>query len=283
MSSALAGLSASAGDDPQALLTALIDGVGRALPAGVAKNVLEIERSRSLGDRLAGRPGDISSIKLSREGESMSLRVEKGDRLVGEAQRVAGGVVISRRTLPLGDWLAVFAGEIGAIAGDAAGDAANAARALAALGVRPAGSDVVVSEADVSGGLQGLASRILGRVPDEAGAIVARTADLLRDTLPRVEGDGEAEVLVRRTATVYLPDTLRAYLALPASWADSHVLSNGMTAAQALVTQLEALETAARKMRDAAVEQDATQLLVNGRFLQDRFATSSLDLPPAGA
>jgi hypothetical protein len=31
-------------------------------------------------------------------------------------------------------------------------------------------------------------------------------------------------------------------------------------------------------MRDSAVEQDASALLVNGRFLSDRFATSSLDL-----
>lgn len=282
MTSGLDGLSATAADDPQALLAALVDGVGRALPASIASSVWEVERTRSLGDRLAGRPGTIAQVTLTRDGESMTLKLDNHDRLVGEARRVAGGVVISRRTLALGEWLSVFAGEVGAIAADAAGDAANAARALVALGVQPAGTDVVVTEADIDGGLQALPSRLLGRIPEEARAIVVRTTELLRETLPRVVGGGETEVLVERTATVYLPDTLRAYLALPATWADQHVLANGLTAAQALVGQLEALETATRRMHDAAVEQDARELLVNGQFLADRFARPSLELPPAG-
>ena len=83
---------------------------------------------------------------------------------------------------------------------------------------------------------------------------------------------------MRRTAMVYLPDTLRAYLSLPADWAVEHVFPDGTTPAQALVAQLEALERAAKRMRDAAVEHDASALLINGRFLADRFASSRLDL-----
>jgi hypothetical protein len=276
------GLGASARDDPRALLEALVDGVGRALPAGVARQTLEVERTRTLGDRLAGRPGAVSLVRIRRDDESMTLRLERDGTLLGEVARIVRGIVISRRTLSLGDWLSLFAGEVGAIAADAAGDAANAARALSALGVRPVGSDVVVEEADVARGLVALPPRIRGRVPADAVDRVTRIAALLGETLPRVEGSGEPEILVRRTATVYLPYTLRAYLALPADWAESHVLSNGMTAAEALLAQLDALELAARRMRDASVEQDATGLLVNGRFLADRFAASSLDLPPAG-
>jgi hypothetical protein len=32
-------------------------------------------------------------------------------------------------------------------------------------------------------------------------------------------------------------------------------------------------------MRDAALQQDATALLLNGRFLAERFASTRLDLP----
>jgi hypothetical protein len=116
-------------------------------------------------------------------------------------------------------------------------------------------------------------------VPDEAVAQVGRIGDLLIDALPRVAGQGEPEVVVRRTATVYLPDTLRAYLSLPADWAADHVFPDGSTASGALVGQLSELERAARRMRDAAIEQDASALLVNGRFLADRFGASRLDLP----
>ncbi|HEY2557582.1 MAG TPA: hypothetical protein VGI08_10780, partial [Diaminobutyricibacter sp.] len=123
-----------------------------------------------------------------------------------------------------------------------------------------------------------LPARLGSRVPSEAIAAVGRIGGLLADTLPRVAGQGEAEVIVRRTATVYLPDTLRAYLSLPADWAVEHVFPDGSTPAQALVSQLGALETAAKKMRDAAVDHDASALLINGRFLADRFAASRLDL-----
>lgn len=264
-------------DDPQALLESLVQGATRALPAGIAPSVLDVERARSLKDRLSGGAGQISSLKLTSPKDALTLRFE-GKRLVGESAYVSGGVIISRKTLALGDWLTAFAGEIAAIAADAAGDAASAATALQVLGVQPAGSDVTVDEADVATGLQILPSRIEGRVPPAAVEVVARIAALLRDTLPRVAGEGDTEIVVRRTATVYLPDTIRAYVALPADWARSHRFADGSTAADILVAQLSTLEEATAKMRDAAIEQDATALLVNGRFLSDRFATSSLEL-----
>ena len=87
--------------------------------------------------------------------------------------------------------------------------------------------------------------------------------------LPRATGDSAA--LLTRTATVYLPDTLRAFAALPADWARTGMLRDGSTAADALRGQLTALEEAATRMRDAAVEDDADALLLNGLFLEERF------------
>lgn len=274
----LAGV-ALADADPQSFLDGLVESVGRALPATLAGSVLTVERTRSLGDRLAGRPGTIAGLRLVGASETMSLAYRPGPRWSAESARVSGGVIISRRALALGEWLTVFAGRIAAIAADAAGDSAASARALQTLGIQPAAADIRVGEATLEADLHALGSRVDDRVPLEAAALVRRISELLLDTLPRVAGSGEPDIIVRRTATAYLPDTLRAYLSLPADWAVDHVFPDGTTPAGALVAQLSALESAASRMRESAVEQDASALLVNGRFLSDRFATSSLDLP----
>jgi hypothetical protein len=269
---------ASADLDPQAFLTGLVEGVTRALGDARAAAVLEVERDRSFGDRLAGRPGTITTLRLAGPGERLSLGYARGPRWSPEIARVSGGVVISRQTVPLAVWLSSFAGRVAAIAADASGESVAAARALQTMGITPAGSDVQVLDADIAGGLNSIAARVDGRIPPDAVTAVDRIAKLLADTLPRVAGSGESEVIVRRAATIYLPDTLRAYLALPSDWSATHVFADGTTPAQALSSQLATLESAVARMRDSAVEQDASALLVNGRFLSERFATSSLDL-----
>jgi hypothetical protein len=264
--------------DPPSFLTGLVESLGKALPDAIASGVLIVERDRSLGDRLAGRPGTVTGIRLEAAGEALTLRYSSGPRWIPELARVSGGVTISRRSLPLGDWLTTFAGRVAAVAADLAGDAAASARALQDLGIQPAGNDIQVSEVNLIGDLRSLPGRLGGRVPDQAVATVAAIAELLADTLPRVEGGGEAEIIVRRTATIYLPDTIRAYLSLPADWVSRHVFPDGMTPEQSFVAQLSTIEAAASRMHESAVEQDASALLTNGRFLSGRFATSSLDL-----
>jgi hypothetical protein len=262
--------------DPRTLLDALATAAARALPASVVDTVLTVERHRSLADRMAGRPGTVRSLRLTGVEETLTLAVDDG-RLTTEAARVSGGVTIARRQPPVGQWLALFAGEVAAVAADAAGDAAEVAASLGRLGVRTA-DPFRVQEADVVGGLAALTATAQSRLPKDAAATVGRIAAMLTDALPRVAGSGEPEVVVRRTATSYLPDTLRAFTALPEDWAATHRLANGSTPAEALHAQLAALEAAATRMRDAAVGRDATEVLVNGRFLDDRFRASSLDL-----
>ncbi|WP_374010098.1 hypothetical protein [Leifsonia sp. LS-T14] len=275
----LDGLSrAGSGSDPQSLLRELVDSVTRSLPADVAARALVVERTRSLSDRLAHRPGAITRIRLSGHAESLSLRYEPGPRWTAEVEQHYGTVSLSNRTIALGHWLTAFAQLVAALAVHAAEDAAASARALQTLGILPPGSDIHVDNDHLVRDLLTLAARVGRRVPDDAVAAIGRIGELLAETLPRVTGSGEPEVIVRVAATVYLPDTLRAYLALPAEWAAEHVLAGGLTPAQALIAQLEALESAARSMRDAAVEQDASALLINGRFLAARFAGSRLEL-----
>ncbi|MFF1633028.1 hypothetical protein [Leifsonia sp. NPDC058248] len=269
---------AGADSDPQSLLNELIDSVMRSLPGDVASSSLSVERRRSLADRMAHRPGAITRLRLAGQTEALSLQYEPGPRWTAEVEQIYGTVTLSSRTMTLGRWLTAFAQLVAALAADAAGDSADSARALQTLGILPPGSEIHLRDTNLAGDLLTLAARLGRRVPEAAVASVGRIGELLAETLPRVTGSGEPEVIVRVAATVYLPDTLRAYLALPAEWAAEHVLAGGLTPAQALISQLEALESAARKMRDAAVEQDASALLINGRFLADRFAGSRLDL-----
>ena len=268
-----------ADSDPQAFLGDLVDSVTRVLPPEIVERVLVVERRRSIIDRFAGREGAIARLRLIGETETLTLGYRPGPRWTPGWQHVYGGVVVSERAMTLGEWLTTFAGRVAVIAGDAAGDAAAASRALQTLGLQPAGSEVRVRDSLVDGDLRTLPARLGHRLPTEAVAAVARIADLLIDTLPRVAGQGEAEVLVRRTATTYLPDTLRTYLSLPPDWAAGHVFPDGTTPAQALLLQLGALEDATRRMRNAALEQNASALLVNGRFLAERFTSTGLDLP----
>ncbi|WP_157498353.1 hypothetical protein [Leifsonia sp. Leaf336] len=270
---------AQAAEDPQAFLLGLIERVRNALPPVFVERVLVVERRRTLSDRVSGRPGAITRISLLGRQETLTLGYEPGPHWAGEAELVYRGATVVSRPLSLGDWLTAFAERVAALESEVAGDAATSSLALQMLGLEPPGSEIRVREAKVDADLRTLPARLRRRLPAEAIAQVGRIGELLVDALDRVEGQGEPEVMVRRTATVYLPDTLRAYLVLPPDWAVRHVLPDGTTPAQTLVAQLGELEAAARRMRDAAAEHDASALLVNGRFLSQRFGLSRLDLP----
>ncbi|MGZ4651159.1 MAG: hypothetical protein ACXV3A_11565, partial [Kineosporiaceae bacterium] len=54
----------AAGADPLALLDGLAERLPTALPDAVADQVLEVERDRSMADRIAGRPGRVASLRL---------------------------------------------------------------------------------------------------------------------------------------------------------------------------------------------------------------------------
>ena len=251
-------------EEPGAFLDRLAAGARRASSAAV----VDLEVERSLGERLTGKPGRTVAIRLDGPDRRCTLTHARGG-WQGEIARVVGGIVIARETVALGPWLDAFAAEVAASAARATGDAAAARRAFAVLGLEQGPSAFTVDRDDVPRGLDALVSEARSRVPADAVETVTRIVALLQAALPRATGDAAA--LVARTATVYLPDTLRAFAALPADWARNGALRDGSTAADALRGQLTALEDAATRMRDAAVADDADALLLNGLFLEQRF------------
>ena len=99
----------------------LADTLGGALPPGM----VEIERRRSVGDRLAGRPGEPVGVRVHTPERQLELRQGRHGAVEAEVQHVVRDVVISRRPVGIDEWLATLASELIALArGDAAARAA---------------------------------------------------------------------------------------------------------------------------------------------------------------
>jgi hypothetical protein len=97
---------------------------GDALPDGM----VEVDADRSLGDRLAGRPGTPTALRITFPERRLELRAGKGWP-EAEVQQVVRGVVLSRRPVPVEEWVRTLAAELTTLA-----ERNSAARAaLAAL------------------------------------------------------------------------------------------------------------------------------------------------------
>jgi hypothetical protein len=128
--------------------------------------------------------------------------------------------------------------------------------------------------------------RLRGRVPDDVLAAVGRVHGQVREVLERRHalppGSHDAFV-VERTALDYLPTALESYLNLPRGYANRVPVSNGRTPRQVLLDQLALLESKLGEVIEAVAKGDTDRLLAHGRFLEDAFAPSELDVDRRGA
>lgn len=67
-------------------------------------NMVDVDRDRSLADRMAGRPGKVTAVRINFDDTSLQLQRGPGGRPQGLAVTSVGGVTISRKELPLSDW-----------------------------------------------------------------------------------------------------------------------------------------------------------------------------------
>ncbi|GAA3556692.1 hypothetical protein GCM10022197_09860 [Microlunatus spumicola] len=143
--------------------------------------------------------------------------------------------------------------------------------------------DRVPTEADLLAALDATDASVAdGAVPAPVASRVRRITRTVRETLPRVRnlGLGSAEAYaVTATATDYLPEALEAYTRLPRQWADSRPVEDGRTSLMLLVDTLDLLASTMDAIFDAAVRVDANALVVQGRFLQEKFGRTSSELP----
>jgi hypothetical protein len=89
--------------------------------------------------------------------------------------------------------------------------------------------------------------------------------------------DVYAVLSVRSAVTDYLPTTVKSFLAVDDELVDVPRAS-GRTPTQSLMEQLDALETSALGVLQAAQQQDVDALMTQGNFLRTKFSRSDLDL-----
>lgn len=136
--------------------------------------------------------------------------------------------------------------------------------------------------ADAVAAVDKLAAESQKRLPPDIATLVAEIASAVSEILPRLSARGVADATfadVRSTATTYLPDTLNAYLAVPAAYRNTAVIRDGKTARQIVVEQLTVLAGKMQEIAQNAVQDDAQALLANGRFLKDRFTSAPMFRP----
>jgi hypothetical protein len=79
------------------------------LAAALPEGMVLIERDPSLRDRLAGRPGSVTSIRLDFGELGLELRPRRGGEPSARAVRVVRNVVISTRDIGLDEWSRLLA------------------------------------------------------------------------------------------------------------------------------------------------------------------------------
>lgn len=263
-----------------------------------------VQRHTSLRDRLRAVAGPVTSVTVL--GPAATLRVStppgrptrrpglpvitvragevtvqlgrRRDEPITEVlHRAPGTVLAAGQRMEPERWLAMLVWQLRELATMRVADPLAVARTLIALGVPAVAGDIVVDRDDPAAGLQLLPEQLRGLLPPDLVDVVTRICWRLADAATRVTGAEHVHV-ISRTAGDYLPETLRAYLALPPEWAATQRMPDGRTALQVLRDQLGVLEAAIDRVMASAATADAQALLINERFLQDKFGTRSDEL-----
>ena len=91
----------------------LSSSIGDLLPEGR----VEVDRQRTMSDRVAGRPGTATAIRLHLGDKTLELVAHRG-RLVATIAQDVRGVTISRKEVPVSEWVQALAVYLAALAAD---------------------------------------------------------------------------------------------------------------------------------------------------------------------
>jgi hypothetical protein len=97
--------------DVESLTRVLTSVLGDALPPGM----VEVERKRSLADRMNGREGTPISLTVTTPDQQLVLRASSA-----EVRQIVRGVTIKRSTVGVDEWLVALAGVLSKLAGNSA-------------------------------------------------------------------------------------------------------------------------------------------------------------------
>jgi hypothetical protein len=92
--------------------------------------------------------------------------------------------------------------------------------------------------------------------------------------LPRMgqlQGSSQDLYILHRTASDYLPTAVRSYLSVARAGGAERALPDGRTPRQAVLEQLDLIDSRIADIGDALDQNDLDRLLSHGRFLETRF------------
>lgn len=119
------------------------------------------------------------------------------------------------------------------------------------------------------------------RLPHEAYVVFHEVVTQLRDILTRAEQlttSPENLHVVGATIRDYLPTSIDAYVTLGTTGATTSTMTGARTAEEELLRQMEILRDQMIKVRASVFAGDVAALETQGRFLEDKFHRSDLDL-----
>lgn len=149
--------------------------------------------------------------------------------------------------------------------------------------VDPGYSAAVARAESLRADLERLGARVAKydrRLPEDVVAAYRRVESQLVEILARAEELATSPdhlFVVGRTINEYLPTSLETYANLPRSFAMAR-RGGGRSAHEELLSQLALLERELGDIAGAVYAGDVAKLAAQGRFLEDKFAESSLDL-----
>jgi hypothetical protein len=97
--------------DVESLTRVLTSVLGDALPPGM----VEVERKRSLADRMNGRDGTPVALTVTTPDQQLVLKAGSA-----EVRQIVRGVTIKRSTVGIDEWLVALAGVLSKLAGQSA-------------------------------------------------------------------------------------------------------------------------------------------------------------------
>ena len=113
------------GTDVAAFTRVVVATLAATLPAGL----VDVERKRTMADRLSGRDGEPTAVRARFATRELELRHGPGGAET-EIRTVVHGVVLSRQRVPVSEWVRALAEELNALAASSADARAALARLL---------------------------------------------------------------------------------------------------------------------------------------------------------
>lgn len=217
----------------------------------------------------------ISSGGPGREEGPVLRYLTSNKNIAGSLAGIAGLALVFTGVISGPVWVPVVAGLYGA-----------AALAVPNRKVAAGGGPALLDAGQIRHAINDTLSSINGKVPVDIQVAVSNIRDSVfallghLDTIPPGSQEG---FIISRMATDYLPGTLNPYLSLPQQYANTHQLGGGKTAHDIVLEQLKLLAKTLDDVTDAVLKGDADALMANGRFLEQRFSGSELDLTDSGA